>query len=119
MVFSGVENGDEDANDAVGFKAVSEGGAVGVCEEGAGEIADGGNDYGEVIAAIPEAIVGCLVAEDLGEMLIRRKVWLEKGRTREMSTSIRPTTMERLGIWEDYVSHGIARTKGKSNNTGW
>lgn len=35
-------------------------------EEGPGEVADGGYDYGEVVAAVPEAIVGCLVAEYLG-----------------------------------------------------
>ncbi len=34
-------------------------------EEGAGEVADGGYDYGEVIAAVPEAVVGGLIAEDL------------------------------------------------------
>lgn len=34
-------------------------------EEGAGEVPDGGYDDGEVVAAVPEAVVGCLVAKYL------------------------------------------------------
>ena len=41
------------------------GGAAG--EERASEVADGGYDYGEVVATVPEAVVGCLIAEYLGE----------------------------------------------------
>ena len=39
------------------------GGAAG--EERASQIADRGYDYGEVVASVPEAVVGCLVAEYL------------------------------------------------------
>ncbi len=39
------------------------GGAAG--EERASEIADRGYDYGEVVASVPEAVVGCLIAEYL------------------------------------------------------
>lgn len=35
------------------------------CEKGAGEVTDRGYDCGEVIAAVPEAVVGRLIAEDL------------------------------------------------------
>ena len=81
MVLGGVEDGDEDADDTLGFDAVGEGRAVGVGEEGAGEVADGGYDYGEVVAAVPETVVGGLVAEDLGGLvndlrgLITSYVW--------------------------------------------
>lgn len=47
---------------------------MGVGEEGTGEVADGGYDDSEVVAAVPEAVVGRLVAEDLGILLVRRKV---------------------------------------------
>lgn len=71
MVLHGVEDRDEDADGAVGVVAVGGGGGgvgrgVAAGEEGAGEVADGGYDYGEVVAAVPEAVVGGLVAEDLG-----------------------------------------------------
>ena len=35
------------------------------CKKGAGEVTDRGYDCGEVIAAVPEAVVGRLIAEDL------------------------------------------------------
>jgi len=34
-------------------------------EEGTSEVADGGYDYCEVVASVPEAVVGSLVTEDL------------------------------------------------------
>lgn len=40
-------------------------GGRGTGEEGACEVADGGYDYCEVVTTVPEAVVGCLVAEDL------------------------------------------------------
>ena len=70
MVLCGVKDSDEDADNAVGFGAVGEGRAVRVGEEGAGEVADGGDDYGEVVAAVPEAVVGGLVTEYLGILLV-------------------------------------------------
>lgn len=69
MVFGGVEDGYEDADDAFSFDAVGEGEAVGVGEERAGEVADGGYDYGEVVSSVPEAVIGCLIAKDLGARL--------------------------------------------------
>ena len=86
MVLHGVQDGDEDADDALRVGAVGErcrareggfsgcvrrGGAIGSrggvagCEEGARQVADRGYYYGEVVAAVPEAVVGCLVSEDL------------------------------------------------------
>lgn len=74
MVLHGVEDRDKDADGALGVVAVGGGGLVGglvgrrgvtAGEEGAGEVADGGYDYGEVVAAVPEAVVGGLIAEDL------------------------------------------------------
>ena len=78
VVFGRVEYGDEDADDA--FSAGERGGRRGLVvrggearagEEGAREVADGGYDCGEVVAAIPEAVVGCLVAENLWRVLGR------------------------------------------------
>lgn len=66
MVFGGVKDGDEDADSTVGLNAVGEGEAVGVGEKRAGEIADGSDDDGEVVSTVPEAVVGSLIAEDLG-----------------------------------------------------
>ena len=74
MILGGVKYGNENANDALSLCAVSGvGRGCGVCgrggvaagEEGAGEIADGSYDHGEVVAPVPEAVVGGLVAEDL------------------------------------------------------
>lgn len=52
-------------------------------EEGAGEVADGGDDVGEVVAAFPEAVVGGLVAEDLvdggGNEYMGRVCWEFQG----------------------------------------
>lgn len=73
MILSCVENSDEDADDALGFHAITEWGAMGIGKEGAGEVADGGYDDGEIITAVPEAVVGCLVAEDLGDLSIASK----------------------------------------------
>lgn len=44
---------------------VSGGGLEAACKKGAGEVTDRGYDCGEVIATIPEAVVGRLIAEDL------------------------------------------------------
>lgn len=62
-------------------------------EKRASEIADGGYDYSEVVAAVPETIVGRLISEDL--VCISRTQLM--GRRRGF-TSMRPTTIERLGI---------------------
>lgn len=73
MVLRSVENGYQDAYHALGVCSVvlcesdlGRGTRDGAGEEGTGEVADGGYDYGEVVAALPEAVVGCLIAEDLG-----------------------------------------------------
>ena len=93
MVLRGEEDGGEDPGNAFGVCAVdlTGGGVVGVGvvaagKEHAGEIADGGDDFGEVVAAVPEAVVGCLVAEDLG--LGCQLIGSEGGRGR--NTSMRP-----------------------------
>lgn len=65
MVFGGVEDGNEDADDTVRLDAVGKGKAVGVGEKRAGEVADGSDDDGEVVLTVPEAVVGSLMAEDL------------------------------------------------------
>ncbi len=105
MVLHSVEDRDENADGALGVVAVGGGGLAGVLvgrsvltagKEGAGEVADGGYDYGEVVAAVPEAVVGGLIAEDLGDggsVWMRERLW-------GGGTSIRPTTMEREGICE-------------------
>ena len=58
----------DDADDLLGVLTVGGGGCGGGKgagdEEGAGEVADGGDYYREVIPAVPEAVVGGLVAED-------------------------------------------------------
>lgn len=65
MVLCCVENGDEDANDAFRLDAVGDRGAVRIGEKGAGKVADASDNNGQVIAAIPEAVVGSLVTKDL------------------------------------------------------
>ena len=72
MILGVEEDGGENSGDAFGVCAVgfSGGAVVGIGveaagEKHAGEVADGGDDFGEVIAAFPEAVVGCLIAEDL------------------------------------------------------
>lgn len=74
MVFDGVEDRDQDPHDALHVRALSGkdrwrridgGGVVAASQESAGKIADRGNDDGEMIAAVPESIVGRLIAEDL------------------------------------------------------
>ena len=57
MIFCSVENSDKDANDTLVLDTVSEGRAVGVGKEGAGQVADGSDDDGEVVATVPEAVV--------------------------------------------------------------
>lgn len=44
---------------------VSGGSLEAAYKKGAGEVTDRGYDCGEVIAAVPEAVVGRLIAEDL------------------------------------------------------
>ena len=76
VVLGGVQDCNQDPHYAFGGGAVGVGGiggfgvAVGAVvaagEEGAGEVADGGDDFGEVVASFPEAVVRRLVAEDLG-----------------------------------------------------
>lgn len=65
-----------------GSLVVSGGSLEAACEKGAGEVTDRGYDCGEVITAIPEAVVGRLIAEDLDaevnwEILARH--WLMGG----------------------------------------
>lgn len=76
MVFHRIENCNQDLDYALcvlSFRVeggwvrliVSGGGLEAACKKGAGEVTDRGYDCGEIVAAVPEAIVGCLVAEDL------------------------------------------------------
>ena len=73
MIFGGVEDGYEYMNDSLGVCTVDGGefslscgaGRAAAGKEGASEVADGGYDDGEIVATVPEAVVGCLVAEDL------------------------------------------------------
>ena len=73
VVLSRVEDGDQDADDLLGILTVGGGGCWGRKgagdEKGAGEVPDAGYDDCEVVAAVPEAVVGGLVAEDLGRGL--------------------------------------------------
>ena len=103
VVLGRVEDGDQDADDLLGVLTVGGGGCGGGKgagdEESAGEVADGGDYYREVITAVPEAVVGGLVAKDLGrgfQIAEEGKRGMERGGGRR--TSMRPTTMERLGI---------------------
>ena len=73
MILGSIKDRYENTHDSLRVRAISRGeggfrsgtwGAAG--EKGSSEIADGGDDDGEVIASIPETIVGGLVAEDLG-----------------------------------------------------
>lgn len=101
MVLRSVKDGDEDAYHALGisFVAVCDGdlaGGVGygTGKERTGEVTNGGYDHGEVITAVPEAVVGGLIPEDLRISLVYGCGCAFVGG----GTSIRPTTMDRLGI---------------------
>ena len=79
MIFGGVQDCNQDANNAFGIHSVRKTmirvGRDGVTgEKGACEVADGRYDYGEIIAAIPEAIVGCLITEDLDG--VSSSIWI-------------------------------------------
>ena len=68
MVFRGVEDGNEDADHALGVGAVGWRGwwrGWRGDEEGTGEVADASYDDREVVATVPEAVVRGLVAENL------------------------------------------------------
>ena len=70
VVLGRVEDGDEDADDLLGVLTVGGGGCWGRKgagdEKGAGEGADAGYNDCKIVAAVPEAVVGGLIAEDLG-----------------------------------------------------
>ncbi len=70
MVLRGIENCNQDANNAFSVGSVRDTlvgirieGATG--QKGACKVADGRYDDGEIVSAVPKAIVTCLVAEDL------------------------------------------------------
>lgn len=76
MVFHRIENGNQYLDNALcvlSFRVaggwvrlmVSGWGLEAACKKGAGEVTDRGYDCGEIVAAVPEAIVRCLIAEDL------------------------------------------------------
>ena len=72
MVFSGIKDRYEDTYDTLGVCAVAGGesdfggAARGTAsEERASEIADCSYDHSEMVAAVPETIIGGLVAENL------------------------------------------------------
>ena len=65
MVFRSVQDSDEDADDAISISTVGQRISVRIGEEATGEIADSGNDDRQVVATIPKAIVGSLIAKDL------------------------------------------------------
>ncbi len=73
MVLCGIEDCNQDANNAFGIGSVRDT-LVGIRSEratgqkGACKVADGRYDNGEIVAAVPKAVVTCLVAEDLGNI---------------------------------------------------
>ena len=99
MVFRGIEDGNEDADHTFGIGTVGWRGwwrGWRGDEEGTGEVADAGYDHCEVVATVPEAIVRGLIAENLVSCELEgMRVGISKA---EKRTSMRPTTIERLGI---------------------
>lgn len=70
MILCGIENCNQDTYNPFGVGSVRErlvrvwyDGATG--QKGACQVADGRYDDGEIVATVPEAIVGRLVTEDL------------------------------------------------------
>ena len=111
MVLGGVENCDQDLDNAFRVGPFGRNGGVGGVFVAAGqkrpcEIADRGYNDGEVVAAVPEAIVRGLILEDLVEALVEE---LSCWRGRIKRTSMRPTTIERLGIYHYIVSEHAFR----------
>lgn len=77
MILRSIENGYEDAYHALGvcLVVICDGDLIGgigygTGKEGTSEVADGGYDHGEVVTAVPEAVVGGLITEDLSFLLI-------------------------------------------------
>lgn len=68
MIFGRIENSDKHAHNAVCFMSVGQCVAVGIGQERPGQIANGGYDDSKIITAVPEAVVGCLVSEDLATL---------------------------------------------------
>lgn len=64
------------------------GGSEGVTgQKGACEVADGGYDYGEIVAAVPKAIVRRLITEDLDGFSWTRKSLLVGNETYQHETN--------------------------------
>ena len=106
MIFGGVKNCNQDADNAFGVSAVCEtlipvrsDGATG--QKRACKVTHGRYDYSEIVAAVPKAVVGCLVTEDLYG-ISKDFGRLGKYAIREL-TSMRPTTIDKLGIWNAVI----------------
>lgn len=71
MIFSRVQDRNQDPNNTLCRRAVSETGGrwrgitVATSEEGASKVSNGSYYYGKVITATPEPVVGSLVPENL------------------------------------------------------
>lgn len=74
VVLGGVENGDQDPDDAFRVRPFRVqgvgGGVVAAGQKRPREVADRGDDDGEVVATVPETIVRGLVPEDLVDALV-------------------------------------------------
>ena len=105
MIFGGIKDCNQDADNAFGVGSVGESlnavrGDGATSQEGACKVTDGRYDYGEIVAAVPKAVVGCLVTEDLYMALIKI---LEVQQVGDKLTSMRPTTIDKLGIWSAVI----------------
>lgn len=70
MIFGSIEYCNQDADNAFSVGSVRESlvrvgadGATG--QKGACQVTDRRYDYGDIIATVPKAVIGCLVTEDL------------------------------------------------------
>ena len=74
MVFHSVKDGDQNADCTLGVMDVGGRGRRRLGgEEGAGQIADRGYNDGKIIATVPEAVVGGLIAKHLSSELVERR----------------------------------------------
>lgn len=104
MILGGIKDRDQNADGPFGIGScglprtpslsrILVRGAAG--QKRAGEIADAGYNSRQMVASVPESVVGGLVPEDLRQTV---SPGLYGTRGKDSHTSMRPTTMDKLGI---------------------
>ena len=108
MEFYGIEDGNHNTDGPFGVHEVGaagdkrsggEGRGVAAGKEHAGEVADGGYNDCKMITAIPKTVIRSLISEDLCRKSLEGCMETVQGLRECGRTSIRPTTIDKLGIY--------------------